>query len=312
MQIKYALNSLQSPQDMRDFQAESIFPSDLSLPETYDPRKELLPIRDQGIQGSCVAESVSCMKEMQEKKNVGFNDYMSPQFIYNNRANKDAPGMYPRDSMSILYKKGIVAEEDYPYGKIESPEQISQDILNKAANYKIIGYAYVNTIQTLKAAIYRNGACAFCVPVYHDGVNMWKPIKQGDFVIGQHAMTVCGWNKEGFIIRNSWGQNWNTDGYTVFPYSDWGMQAEVWTVIDNDSSKPDPRYSKWYWKTWRAIVNTFINMGTASVFIVIGTTMPIVIAIIDNPWALVGIPVILISTTIYSIFKKLYLVKDSE
>jgi C1A family cysteine protease len=309
-EILYKLDALQSPGDARDYQAETIFPSDLSLPDEFDPRKELLPIRDQGIQGSCVAEASSAMREIQERKSsIDFEDYLSPQFVYNNRMNQDGSGMYPRDSMNILYKKGILAEEDYPYGKIEKPEQISADILTKASNYKILGYAYVNTIQTMKAAIFRSGACAITVSVYNSGNQMWKPIKPGDIVQGGHAMTAIGWTKEGFIIRNSWGTQWGDEGYTIFPYSDWGMQSEVWTVINDESSKPDPKYSKWYWKTWRAIKNTHINMGPPIVLCWFGIGASIYIGIMDNKWAFCGIPLILAGATIASVVKKLYLVK---
>lgn len=311
--ILYKLDAQQSPEDPRDFQAESIFPNDLSLPSEFDPRKNLLPIRNQGIQGSCVAESCAALKEVQEKKNVGFEDYFSPQFVYNHRINQGGEGMYPRDSMKILYKKGIVAEEDYPYGKIEKPEQISQDVLNKALNYKIQGYAYVNTIQTLKAAIYRNGACAFTVPVYNNGPTMWKPNPGAlNLVMGGHAMTAIGWTKDGFIIRNSWGEKWGDKGYTIFPYSDWGMQAEVWAVIDDESSKPDPRYSKWYWKTWRAIKNTWKNTGSLAYLVALVLTLTFVGGFFVDKMLWFGTGGITLAMTIYSWIKKLYLPKDAE
>ena len=40
----------------------------------------------------------------------------------------------------------------------------------------------------------------------------------GDSFKGGHAMTIVGYNNEGFIIRNSWGRNWNEDGYTTYFY----------------------------------------------------------------------------------------------
>lgn len=307
----YKLDAQQSPADARDFQAESIFPSDLSLPDTFDPRKDLLPVRDQGVQGSCVAEASAAIKELQEKKNVGFNDYFSPQFVYNNRSNQEGEGMYPRDSMNVLYKRGIVAEEDYPYGKRERPEQISADILKEAANYRVKGYAYVNTIQTLKAAIYRGGACAFTVACYNNGTTMWKPSKVGEAVQGGHAMTAVGWTKDGFIIRNSWGESWGDKGYTIFPYADWGHQAEVWAVIDDESSKPDPRYSKWYWKAWRGIKNIASNMGTKFYMsLLVGIAGTIGGFWQYEAWILGGAAWLFL--IIYSIIKKSYLIKDKD
>lgn len=309
-EILYKLDAQASPADPRDYQAESIFPADLSLPKVWDPRNKMLPVRNQGVQGSCVAESTACVKELQELKNVGFEEYMSPQFVYNHRYNQEGEGMYPRDSVAIVYKKGIVPEAEYPYGKREKPEQISTDVLRKALNYKAKGYAFVNTIDVCKSAIYRSGAVVFTVPVYDNNSTMWKPSRVGAVVQGGHAMTAVGWNETGFIVRNSWGEQWGDKGYTIFPYSDWGMHGEVWTLIDDESSKPDPKYSKWYWKTWRAIVNTAINMRSLVVTAGVVFAASIYIGITDNQWAFIATASLPILLAIFSWYKKLYLVKE--
>jgi C1A family cysteine protease len=58
-------------------------------------------------------------------------------------------------------------------------------------------------------------------------------------------MAIVGWDTEGFIIRNSWGDDWNDDGHTIFPYTDWGLQWEVWTAIDDTTPIPIPKLSWW-------------------------------------------------------------------
>ena len=55
------------------------------LPNIVDYRNELQPVRNQGNQGTCYAQSAACMKEWQEKKDYNLNEYLSPQFFYNNR-----------------------------------------------------------------------------------------------------------------------------------------------------------------------------------------------------------------------------------
>jgi len=244
---KYKLNLEKSPTDNRDYIAESIFPAKGETPDALDLRKDLQPIRDQGSQGTCAAQTSACMKEWQEKKDVDFDEHMSPQFIYNNRENQTDEGMYSRDVMRILHKIGSCPEKEYPY---ETDAPITESLEEIAKKYTIKGYASVGTIDALKKALIKSGPCYIAVPVYNYGMRMWKP-EQGDRMQGGHAMCIVGYTKKGFIIRNSWSDDWGENGYTIFPYEDWGLQWEVWTTIDEESPKPLPpvpiRKSFWGW-----------------------------------------------------------------
>ena len=77
------LNFKESPLDTRDyiFKTEFIHNNELKYPETLDLRDDLMPVRNQGSQGTCYAQSVACMKEWQERKNYNFNEYFSPNFL---------------------------------------------------------------------------------------------------------------------------------------------------------------------------------------------------------------------------------------
>jgi hypothetical protein len=78
-----------------------------------------------------------------------------------------------------------------------------------------------------------NGPALIAVPVYNFGERLWQS-GDGD-MLGGHAMSIVGWNEDGFIIRNSWGTDWGSNGYTIFPYIHWGMQWEIWTTVDAES-----------------------------------------------------------------------------
>jgi len=236
MDIFHNNNTVPSPDDSRDWTAESIYDSRVSLPNYVDHRYKLQAVRNQGRQGSCAAQTAACMKEWQENKDIGFNNYMSPQYIYNNRSNQNSEGMFGRDVMKILSNKGCCFEKTYPYFTIEKPEMIKEEAHEEASNFKIKSYAQINTIDGLKKALYINGPCYISFPVYNDSVTMWKQMP-GDKRQGGHAMTVVGYNEIGFTIRNSWGTFWGNDGYCTYPYSDWGSHWEVWTTIDDDSFK---------------------------------------------------------------------------
>ena len=227
-----------SPPDERDWNAGNIYKKNIINP-ILDLRDDLPPIRDQGNQGTCAAQTATCMKEWQEKQDYNFTEYMSPQFIYNNRVNQQTEGMYGRDVMRILSKIGSIEETIYRYGKIESVNSINKELYTRALSHKIKNYARINDIDNLKKALSINGPCYIAFPAYNSGVKMWKKTETDTEEVGGHAMTVVGYNNEGFIIRNTWGKEWGDKGYCIYPYSDWGSHWEIWTTIDEKSYLPD-------------------------------------------------------------------------
>jgi len=241
--MKYKLNVRKSPLDKRDWKASAIYPK-IVLPEVVDYRDEQLPIRDQGNQGSCAAMAGAAMKEWQERIDVALDEYMSPQFIYNNREDTSEEGMYMRDLMGVLRERGDSLESFCKYGS----KTVSKAAYENALNFIIKNYASVDAIEELKTALYTNGPCIIAVPVYNYSTRMWKQMS-GDYFLGGHAMCLVGYNTDGFIIRNSWGRGWGDGGYCIFPYEDWGLQWETWTTIDEHSSdppEPEPKKNKFW------------------------------------------------------------------
>src|ERR1035437_9873410 len=94
---QYKLNTLPSPKDKRDWKVSAIYPKDIVLPKSVDYRLQMQPVRDQGNQGTCLAQAGSAMKEWQERLDIGLNEYLSPQIIYNLRNDPKEEGMYGRD-----------------------------------------------------------------------------------------------------------------------------------------------------------------------------------------------------------------------
>lgn len=232
--LPYLLNVRPSPVDDRDWLAAAIYPR-VALPETLDLRNYAQPIRDQGQQGACAAMSGAAMKEYQEALDSGLNEYMSPQFIYNLRAD-DQEGMTMRDLMSILRSAGTCREVVFPYGSMQKPPQTARD---EAARYKIQSYARVTSADELKTALFLNGPCIIAVPVYNFTERMWMQYN-GENLLGYHAMSVYGYDNNGFIIRNSWSENWGNKGYCIMPYEHFGLAIEAWTTIDEKSYQPPP------------------------------------------------------------------------
>jgi C1A family cysteine protease len=230
-------NYVVSPYDDRDWMMENILAesNNIKLPSTLDLRNDLNGVVNQGSNPTCAAQTARCIKEWQEKKEIDVSSSFSHWYVYDNRKNYPNNGMYGRDVMDILLKKGCCLKSDYNSGGNKGTSQKVDDL---AKNYKIKSYAKITTIDGVKNALYLYGPCYISFRTYNSGPSFWKPINKDDKIRGGHAVTIVGYNKTGFILRNSWGKTWGNEGYTIFPYNEFGMQGDIWSPIDDKSVKP--------------------------------------------------------------------------
>ena len=236
--------------DDRDFLYQNI---DQTIPTYYSMIPYLNPVRNQGQQGSCFAQSVACMKEFQETIDYGRICYFSPQFFYDHRANirdndpNNDYGMYGRDVMKLLTTIGICDESLCPYGNsfIYLNQEDKEKCYNNAKLHTIKTYSRVYDINSLKSVLYHHGPAIICFPIYHFGLQMWKRSDTNNKLHGGHAMTVVGYDETGFQIRNSWGSHWGDNGYDHYYYDDWGAHWEIWATVDSKTiHQPDPNLEK--------------------------------------------------------------------
>lgn len=127
--------------------------------------------------------------------------------IYSIREDKNDNGMSIKEALVYAKKHGVKTN---------------------IGNIKINDYAIVGSQQILKQAILANGPCLIALPVYNSYVNdFWN----GETLEGLHCVSVVGYNKNGFIIRNSWGRSYGKEGYWTLPYGDFNKAKEIWTII---------------------------------------------------------------------------------
>lgn len=56
-------------------------------------------------------------------------------------------------------------------------------------------------------------------------------IERTDRADGGHAVAIVGYTKDGFIIQNSWGEQWGKNGFALLPYEDWMLHSsDCWVV----------------------------------------------------------------------------------
>tara|TARA_R110001599_G_scaffold174976_1_gene366959 strand:- start:5397 stop:6239 length:843 start_codon:yes stop_codon:yes gene_type:complete len=242
-----------SPHDERDFLYDQICAEHPPLPKTFSLRENMFPVRQQGQQGSCVAQTLAAIQEYNNQGDILLKGHLSPQFIYDCRP-RNIRGMNCRSAMKFLHQHGVPLEKTHPYRnnttdiKPKGLVNFQRFIKDEAYVYRTENYAQVLTVYDLKNAIYNDGPCLISVPVYgkivlssskkpkyRTDVDMWQK-KNGYQKVGGHAMTVVGWDLNGFIIRNSWGPSWGNRGHCNFPFNAWGRQYEVWSAVDHINS----------------------------------------------------------------------------
>lgn len=179
----------------------------LQLPEEFDLRKIMPPVRNQGNTQTCVCQSLTGVLDVlynEANDQTAVCNNFSISELYNSRSNKPQEGMCFKDALKYLRRKGL-------------------------KGFKINSYALVPSVDALKRCLVMFGPCVCGFPVYTDNdPYFWRKGKEYG---GGHAVTIVGYNKKGFVIRNSWGSSWAEKGYITIPYKDYEDTVfECWTI----------------------------------------------------------------------------------
>jgi C1A family cysteine protease len=205
-----------------------------TLPAHVSLRSQMPPVYDQGQLGSCTAQSVGAILEMDEVKQrePGATTPSRLFIYYNERAmegtvSEDA-GAELRDGIKSVAQIGAPPESLWPYEIDRFAERPSDRAYAEALEHQAIQYARVAqstvAIQTVLASGF---AISFGFTVYAsfetdvgaDGiVPMPKPAEE---VLGGHAVVAVGYKPIGEQLyiecRNSWGPDWGDHGYFWMP-----------------------------------------------------------------------------------------------
>ncbi len=181
----------------------------------------------------------------------------------------DYEGSSCRGALKAWHKHGVCGEQDWPYAQL-SPA--TPDWASKALDHTLGVYYRVDktSLVDMQAAIVEVGA-VFVSAAVHEGwllkgngqqtarAPQAQPTHANIPVIacdvrtvkpnGAHAFALVGYNRDGFIVQNSWGLGWGQGGFAVLSYADWlahAMDAWVATlgvpgVVNNASSAVKPR-----------------------------------------------------------------------
>lgn len=177
----------------------------LKLPEQFVYK--LPKVLDQGDKPICVPCSISSYINWKLNINSKIEDHkVDLERVFNKYGTKE--GMAFKEALHYLKHEGVNTDKGL---------------------FKVDKYAMIGSIPVLKQAILINGPCVGGLPVKDSSSeDFWNGYKME----GGHAISIIGYDKEGFIIRNSWGTSYGDNGYSLIPYSDFNNFYEIWTLIN--------------------------------------------------------------------------------
>lgn len=213
-----------------------------ALPAQVDIRMQCTPIAHQGITNACAAfASVDGLAEFLAKRQGKQMDY-APRFIWNLSRQTSGEltqnvGVDYRDAMRMITKVGLIPETKFPFpsaAQQNNPTDFSRliaelpspTLIAEAASNRIFSEVQVlNSADEMKASVAAGMPVVFGIAVFpsiEDAKNGVIPMpSQNEQAVGGHIMLCVGYddNKQQFIVRNSWGQNWGDHGYGYLPYT---------------------------------------------------------------------------------------------
>ena len=245
-------------------------PPKVSLPDSADLRFWCSPIEDQEGLGSCTAQAGVGLVEYFERKAFGNHLDASRLFLYKATRNllqlEGDTGAYLRTTMAALVLFGVPPEEYWPYtdDKPDFDKEPPAFCYAFAQNYQAIQYyrldppgtAREGLLERIKANLVGGLPAMFGFAVYSSYLQAQQTGEipyptPGESQVGGHAVVAVGFDdkkkikntnpggietKGALLIRNSWGEDWGSDGYGWLPYDyvlNW-LAIDWWSLLKNE------------------------------------------------------------------------------
>lgn len=215
-----------------------------ALPDTFDWRLSgLTPVENQGNCGSCYAFATASVLEDNVKLITGKEIDLSEQYLLDcSYANGDSYGCqggwqlhdYHRNGGKV-YQGGIAASQ-YPYTAQAGGCRAGLQHVDYLFSWREVS----DDINSIKEAIYKFGPV--WTTLYADNA-FWQ--YTGGYYCGptsqvNHAVTLVGWTKRGWILKNSWSENWGDRGYMEIGFGCNGVGFGTSHIVYRDQTNPDP------------------------------------------------------------------------
>lgn len=226
------LGAVPSPEDPRDWKASDHIDLAAPLPSRF--RLNLLgPVLNQGATGRCVAFSGTGLRQRDERAGgdwpVGWPP-LDPQWLYDHAQAIDGlpdglqTGTTIRAALRVLHDQGqalMAQPATASHFKIASYHAVPFDPGAIRAAIRDLGPVWVGT--------------RWYSPWFRPVAGLMPPPSGSP--VGGHAVWLFGWDDTvgggSYLVRNSWGKGWGTNGNVYFPYRYLTPNLhDAWTTAD--------------------------------------------------------------------------------
>jgi len=213
-----------------------------------DWRDYCTPVKDQDTCGACSAFGTIAAWESHLKIKKSLEVDLSESDLFACAGGDCFDGAYMHHVLNTARDKGCCREDCLPYKPVTRTcgEDRCENYLQGA--YKIKEWKYLYSVEDMKSAL-NNGPIIATLDVhqslmhYKDGV--YHSLGADDPVIGSHCVAVVGYddNKQAWLIKNSWGEDWGINGYAWIKYGDSRIDDTMYcleAILDPIEPLPEP------------------------------------------------------------------------
>lgn len=225
---KRVLNARQDTPDVRDRMYE---PALVSLKPAMDNRGSVPEVLDQGTEGACTGFGLAAVINILNVESGRNSFRASPRMLYemakmhDEWPGEDYAGSSCRGAIRGWNNMGVCSEDGWPYDPDEPGEITVERALDARLNTLGAYYRLRAEINDYHAALNEVGAIYVSASVHSgwynptgQGISELAIIHPSTNVSGGHAFAIVGYNSDGFIVQNSWGPEWGTDGFALWLY----------------------------------------------------------------------------------------------
>lgn len=226
--------------DVRDLRDREYRPALIPLPQARIPGPGKLHIRDQGESSACTGFALAGVIDAQSGKPP-----VSTRMLYvMARLHDDLPdaehkGATLRGALKGFFNNGACPEDVAKFDPSKDARDftLTSELAELARSVSLGAYFRLNhEINDYHTAIIEAGAVLVSAKI-HTG---WAKPEDGKIAPrglfrGRHAFAIVGYDEEGFLVQNSWGERWSQfaglDGVARWSYEDWAENVEdAWVM----------------------------------------------------------------------------------